>query len=226
MNENKNNFRGMLLLSAVVLLLALAVTAWAWAEIPTDVQIPVHWNAQGEVDRYGSKAAGLLMGPGMLLFLTVLLAFVPRMEPRLKNLQQSQKAYKAVWAALLIFMAILHLITVRAALGYAVDMTAVMGYLMGVLFMAIGNFLGKIRSNFMFGIRTPWTLSSDLAWNKTHRLGGWLFFIVGALVFVSGFFHSGPLTFGLLLVGLLGSVVFLYGYSYWVWKQDGADGVR
>ena len=48
--------------------------------------------------------------------------------------------------------------------------------------------MGQIRSNFMMGIRTPWTLSSDLAWEKTHRLGGWLFMVAGALMIVGSWF--------------------------------------
>jgi uncharacterized membrane protein len=99
-------------------------------------------------------------------------------------------------------------------------MSAAMAFLLGILFMAIGNYLGKVRSNFMFGIRTAWTLSSEISWNKTHRLGGWLFFITGLLVFLSGLWRNGELTFGLLFAGTLSSVILLFGYSYWVWKSD------
>jgi uncharacterized membrane protein len=42
----------------------------------------------------------------------------------------------------------------------------------------IGNVLGKLRSNFFVGIRTPWTLSSEHVWDQTHRWAGRLF--VGA----------------------------------------------
>ncbi len=220
MNESKLDFKRMLLFSTVILLFALALTVWAWPQIPPDAQIPIHWNAQGVADNYGSKTVGLLMGPGTLLLLTVMLGLVPHIEPRLQNLQQSKKAYTAVWIILLLFMAVLHWITVRSALGYAVDLPASMGYLIGVLFMVIGNYLGKIRSNFMFGIRTPWTLSSDKAWNKTHRLGGWLFFTAGLLIFLSGFLHNGTFTFGLMMVTIFGIIAILFGYSWWVWRQD------
>ena len=150
----------------------------------------------------------------------MLLIFIPRIEPRLENLRQSQKAYKTLWAGILIFMAMIHLITVLAALGYAFSMPMMMAFLLGVLFMAIGNYMGKIRSNFMFGIRTPWTLSSEDAWNKTHRLGGWLFFLIGAALFLSGFTQQGKLIFGLLVSSLFFVVIFLYGYSYWVWREE------
>ena len=142
------------------------------------------------------------------------------MEPRKANLAQSQKAYKAVWGVIIIFMAILHSITILATLDYGVNISTIMAFLLGILFIGIGNYLGKVRSNFMFGIRTPWTLASKISWNKTHRLGGWLFFVVGLLVFLSGFLHNGDLTFGLLFAGLFSSVILLFGYSYRIWKQD------
>ena len=220
MTKNNFNYKGILSFSGVVFLLAVLVTIFSWAKIPNNAQIPFHWNINGEVDNYANKTLGLLIGPGMIIFITLLLAIVPRFEPRLENLQQSQKAYEAVWRGVLIMLFALHLVSIYAALGNEENMPMLMAFLMGVLFMAIGNYLGKIRSNFMFGIRTPWTLSSEIAWNKTHRLGGLLFVATGLITFLSGFFRSGRLTFGLLFGGLFLSLPVLFGYSYWIWKHD------
>jgi uncharacterized membrane protein len=213
-------YKGTLIFSGVIFLFTLALTIWAWGQIPADAQIPFHWNIKGEADNYASKAVGLMVGPIAVIFLTLLLIFIPRMEPRKENLDQSQKAFQTVIGGILLFLAGLHLITILAVLGYKANIVTMMAFLLGALFMAIGNYLGKIRSNFMFGIRTPWTLSSEISWNKTHRLGGWLFLLIGLLVFLSGFIHNAELTFGLLFGGLFGSIILLFGYSYWVWKGD------
>lgn len=218
--KNKYNYKNMFIFSGAIFLIAVGVTIFAWTKVPADAQIPIHWNAQGEIDNYGSKTLGLLMGPGLIFFLSILLAFIPRIEPRIENLQQSQKAYKVVWAFIVLFMLGLHLITTSAALGKSINMATMMSFAMGILFMAIGNYMGKIRSNFMFGIRTPWALSSEESWNKTHRLGGRLFFLIGLLVFVSAFFQRGDLSFGLLIGGVFIILIVTYAYSYWVWKQD------
>mgnify|MGYP002640019800 CR=1 FL=1 len=220
MMKNKYDYKGILAFSAAIFLVAVAVTVFAWGKVPADAQIPIHWNAQGEVDNYGSKAFGLLMGPGLIFFLSLLLAFIPRMEPRIENLQQSQKAYKVVWVFVVLLMLVLHLITTTAALGKIINIAIMMSFAIGILFMAIGNYLGKIRSNFMFGIRTPWALSSEVSWNKTHRLGGRLFFLIGLLVFLSAFLKNGELSFGLLIGGAFVILILTYAYSYWVWKQD------
>lgn len=88
-----------------------------------------------------------------------------------------------------------------------------------LLAMLMENYLGKVRSNFFFGIRTPWTLSSELSWGKTHRLGGRLFVFLG-LVLAVGTMVKGPGILPLLAPALLTLVVALAGYSYLVWRND------
>ena len=217
--ENKYDNKNILIFSGAMFLFTILLTIWAWGKVASHAQIPIHWNIQGEVDSYGSKTVGLLVGPATVFFLTLLLAYVPRMEPRKGNILQSQKAYKTVIGGILIFAAGLHLITILTVLGYDVNITSTMAFLLGALFMVICNYLGKVRSNFMFGIRTPWTLSSEASWNKTHRLGGWLFFITGLLVFLSGFFSGSGWLFVTLLGGFFLAIILLFGYSYWIWKQ-------
>ncbi len=218
--KNKNDYKKILIFSGMVFLFTLALTIWAWSKIPADAQIPFHWNVQGEVDRYANKTVGLLVGPFTVLFLTMLLLFIPRMEPRKENFAQSQKAYKIIIGGVLLFVAGLHLVTVLVALGHDIDISSAMAFGLGIFFMIIGNYLGKIRSNFMLGIRTPWTLSSETSWNKTHRLGGWLFLLTGLFVFLSGFLHNAELTFGLLFGMVFISIILLFAYSYWIWKGD------
>ena len=220
MKENKYDYKNILIFSGVIFFFTIALTIFAWGKIPNDTQVPVHWNIQGEVDRYGSKTTGLLTGPGTVLFLTLLLTYVPRMDPRKGNIMQSQKPYKTLIVGILIFVAGLHLITILTVLGYELNMITMMAFLMGVLFMVIGNYLGKVRSNFMFGIRTPWTLSSEESWNKTHRLGGWVFFVTGLLILLNGIFNGSGWVFVTLLGGFFLAILFLFGYSYWVWKKD------
>ena len=218
--KNKNDYKSILIFSGVIFFFTLLLTIWAWGKIPADTQVPIHWNIKGEVDRYGSKTVGLLVGPITVFFLTMLLLFIPRMEPRQENFAQSQKAFKIIIGGVLLFVAGLHIFTILTTLGYDIDISSTMAFGLGILFMAIGNYLGKIRSNFMLGIRTPWTLSSEKSWNKTHRLGGWLFFFTGFFVFSSGFFHNAEVTFALLFGGLFGSIALLFGYSYWIWRED------
>ncbi|MCA9966133.1 MAG: SdpI family protein [Anaerolineales bacterium] len=214
------NLRKLLGLTAVTLLLMLLISAWAWGQIPADAQLPVHWNAAGEVDRYGGKVEGLLLSPIITAGLMVLVAFITRLEPRRGNFLQSEKAFTMFWYVLLLFFLMLHVTTTGIALGYNIPLPLVIGVGIGLMFIVLGNFMGKIRSTYTFGIRTPWTLDSDLSWNKTHRLGGKLFMATGVLVLLTAVLGSSILMFWVLMGGILITVGVSMVYSYIVWKND------
>jgi uncharacterized membrane protein len=114
-------------------------------------------------------------------------------------------------------------VAVAAALGSELDMTLVIFVATGALFIVIGNYLPKARSNYMMGIRTPWTLTSDLSWDRTHRAGGRLFVIEGLAIILLGLLKPAPeVMFTVLLGGIVAMLVFTFAYSYRVWKADPA----
>ena len=98
-------------------------------------------------------------------------------------------------------------------------MSAAMLPMIGLLFFFIGYMLKKAKRNFFIGIRTPWTLSSDTVWNKTHQLGSALFMLSGAFAIIGGFF-GGMLAFWLMFVPLMGSTLFLVVYSYILYRNE------
>jgi len=51
-----------------------------------------------------------------------------------------------------------------------------------VLFYYLGILMQHSRRNWFVGIRTPWTLSSDVVWEKTHKRGGLVFKACAVLV--------------------------------------------
>lgn len=214
------NLGKLLGLTAVIAIIMFLVSAWAWQQIPAGAEVPVHWNAQGEVDGYGSKFEGLLLMPIIMVGAMGLVALVTFIEPRRRNLLQSGKAFGAFWVALSLFFLFLHTSMVLVTLGYNVPINVVISIGVGALFIVIGNFLGKIRSTYTFGIRTPWTLDSDLAWNKTHRLGGKLFMLAGILILLSGIFLSGISFVAVMMVCIFGTVIVATVYSYFVWRND------
>lgn len=223
MNEKNEltvqDLKGILFYSAILIALMFGISAWAWGQIPAGELVPTHWGIDGQPDAYGSKTMGLLSLPGIAVLIVVLLALVPRLDPRRRNLAQSQKAYTAVWASILTFMALLHIGMVLETLGRQGIVGILIPIATGILFIIIGNYLSKVRSTFTFGIRTPWTLTSEESWRKTHRLGGRLFMLLGALIALSAFFGMMFFTF-LLIISSVGLIIFLFGYSYIVWKQD------
>ncbi len=193
---------------------AAAVT---WPTAPE--QVPVHWNIAGQVDRYGGKVEGLLGIPLLTLALYVLLLALPRFDPGRRNYARFAGAYAVIRLGLVVVMAILQATILLWVRGTQVDVAAVVGSTIGVLLLMLGGVMGKIRPNWFVGIRTPWTLSSKRAWIKTHRLGGWLFILMGIATILAGWTRS-EWTFGVMLAVLLLGSAWLVVYSYLVWRSD------
>lgn len=210
----------MLLVSCAIILVMFAISAYAWTQTPAGDSVCTHWNAAGECDGRGSKFVGILLMPILTAGMAGLFALIPRIEPRAANLAQSSKAYAVVWIALLLYFLALHAILMLDILGYNARMDTAMPVLVGLMFVLIGGSLGHIRSNYFLGIRTPWTLSSDLAWEKTHKLGGKLFVILGLVFMVTPLAMRGEAWVGLLIGAILALVLVLFIYSYVVWKSD------
>jgi uncharacterized membrane protein len=156
--------------------------------------------------------------------MVAVLAFIPRLEPRKQNLLASAGPYHTLWIALIAFLGVMHLVLVLATIGIGVNVALVALTAVGLLFMVIGSQLGQTRSNHFMGIRTPWTLSSELAWEKTHLLGGKLFFALGALFIVSGLIGNEVLAIVILVAAVPATVIALLIYSYRVWQQDPSHG--
>jgi immunity protein, SdpI family len=205
-------------LPQLVVVAGLFMTAaLSWSHAPD--RIPVHWNVAGEVDRYGGKFEGLLLVPLMALGLYLLLLFLPRLDPGYVNYQKFATPYLVIRWSLLVFLSVIYGATLMSAFGRPVDIGAIVPCAVGLLFIVLGNFMGKIRPNWFVGVRTPWTLSSKLSWAKTHRLAGRLFVVMGLLFFVLAFVHKTWLVATLISV-MVGCVVWMVVYSYLIWRND------
>lgn len=201
-----------------LLVAAMFVTAGAvWTSVPEPM--PVHWNLHGEVDGYGSRFTGLLLLPSIALGMYLLLLVIPRLDPGRANYPSFATAYNVIRVSLLLFMAAIYGGIIAAALGYRIDVAAFVGVAVGVLFMVLGNFMGKIRPNWFVGVRTPWTLSSKRSWTKTHRLAGWLFMALGLAMAACGLV-AAPWIW--IATGILATVavVWIVVYSYLVYRSD------
>jgi uncharacterized membrane protein len=194
-----------------------AVAAWAWPQVPD--RIPIHWNVRGEADGFGGKFAGLLLMPLIIFGIYLLTAVLPLIDPGRRNYQNFATAYNAIRLAILLFMSAIYAVSLLAAFGRHVNMTTVVAPGMAVLFLVIGNFMGKIRPNWFVGVRTPWTLSSKLSWDKTHRLAGWLFVFMGALFVPLAFWPTVPMILAIVTIDVL-CAIWIIAYSYVVYRHD------
>ena len=196
---------------------ALAASAVVYPDLPE--RVPTHWNLKGEVDGWSPRAWGAWLMPVVIAFVWALMRWLPAIDPRRRNYEKFGGTFEGIMLSVMVFMLILHGITLAAALGYPVAMERVAPAATGLLFIVIGNLLPRARSNWFVGIRTPWTLSSDRVWEKTHRVGGRLFVLGGILISLSALLGASWGHWFLLAVISVCSVGAVI-YSYVEWRKE------
>lgn len=148
-------------------------------------QVPIHWNMQGEVDNYSSKLFNAILLPGMIIFLYSLLSVLPKIDPKKENVKKFGSSYYIIMLATMLLFIVIQIITILVALGYDIDMPVIISILVGILLVITGNYLQRARQNFFMGVRTPWTLSNEKVWDRTHRLSSKVFVLAGIIMIVS-----------------------------------------
>ncbi len=186
-------------------------------------ELPTHWNIRGEVDGWTGKNLAVVLLPGIGLAIGLLLAFLPKVDPRRANFPLHEDAWWLIANTLLLFLAGVQLFVIGSGLGWAVSMERVIGVGVGGLMVVMGNYLTRVRQNWFLGIRTPWTLSSEKSWRETHRLGGWLF-VAGGLFILGATLVTSRLAPWAVLVGVGVPAVVSLVYSYLVWRNDPESG--
>lgn len=182
-------------------------------------RVPVHWGLHGQVDRYGSRLEGIAVMPLLMVACWLLLRFLPRIDPRRLNYEKFRDTYDLFVNSLMALFVVMQGVLLATALGHPVAMHRVAPAIVGVLFIILGNALPRARPNWWFGIRTPWTLSNDRVWMRTHRVGGYLMVGAGILMLLAAVVAS-PWT---LMVGFAAVLAAGFGslaYSYYAWKQE------
>ncbi len=199
-----------LLCVAVPVLLA----AWLWPELPDPM--PSHWNAAGDVDGTLPKFWGVAVTPLVAVGVWLLFRLIPLISPKGFRTDEFPDVLQVFLLASVAFTSLVGVLVILAAIGIDVRMNQVILAAMGLLFMVIGNFLGKVRKNFFIGIRTPWTLASDEVWGRTHRLAARLFVLGGAVMLVGGLLKLPPMW---LVAVILLSAFYPVLYSFLLYRR-------
>ena len=201
-------------LCLIFIAITIAVAAYLYPSLPDE--IPTHWNLEGEVDDYTPKPWGVLIMPLAAVFVFLIMKLIPVISPRGFRTDQFTGVVNIFTVTLVGFMSAVALLVLLAASGRNVHVNEMIFAGMGVLFIVLGNYLGKVRKNFFIGIRTPWTLASDEVWSRTHRLGGWVFVLIGFFMFLNAFtrFPEGWLIGSIVVVALVPVV-----YSYVLYRK-------
>jgi uncharacterized membrane protein len=204
----------------ILIELQMVVSLVLMSRVPATV--PIHWNIHGQPDGYGPGWIALAGIPVTCIFLGLLMLVLPLIGPFRRNMERSTLAYGRILISVFAFLTVLHTSVLLMAVGAAVPLNRVMLVGLGVMLALIGNWLGKVRRNFWMGIRTPWTLKSDVVWERTHRVAAKVFFAGGLIGALVALIVSNWITVIGFIAGMLAIAVWSIGYSWWVYHH-GSD---
>ena len=176
-----------------------------------------HWGAQGEVNGYASRFVGLFLMPLISVFIFLLLMAVPKIDPFKKNIEKFKNYYEGFILFIILFLFYIYALSLAWNLDYRFNMTTMMTPALGLLFYYTGALTENAKRNWFIGIKTPWTLSSDIVWAKTHKLGGKMFKASGIIALSGIFFPKYAIWF--ILVPALFTAVYTFVYSYVEYKK-------
>ena len=206
--------------TATIFLLVLAsflVSAAAYNYLPSEMI--THWGASGEPNGYMPKEVALLFVPVLGAIITTVLFFVPRLDPLKKNIEKFKAQYELFIVSFAAFFLYIHIITIVINMGWSIDLMQAMSIGFAALFYSLGALVGAAKRNYFIGIRTPWTLSNDKVWDKTHKLGGKLFKVCAIISLFGAAFSE--VAFLITIGAIIITAIFLVCYSYFEYRKLG-----
>ena len=212
-------------ISVLIVVAAFTISAVVYPRLPAT--IPTHWDFSGRPNGWSSRFWGAWLIPIFLLGMWALVRILPRIDPRGSNYAKFGGAFEAIIDAIMLFLLALHIVALRSALGHPMQMQRILPIAVGVLLVVIGNLLPRARPNWFVGIRTPWTLSSDRVWEKTHRFGGRVFVAGGLVITIASLLWvSGAHIVLVAVMTLVAFSVVIYSYLEWKREQPAVSAVK
>lgn len=200
---------------------AFLITVLVYSKLPD--KLPMHWNMAGEIDGYGAKSFVAFMSLGLMIFMWGFMKALPKIDPRKDNYLKFEKSYDVIISALITLFFIVHIIILVSGLGYKIAVDKILLIVMGLMLIILGNYMPKMKSNFFCGIKTPWTLSSEVSWKKTHRLGGKLSVAAGFIILLSSLVLKGSLLVAVFITVTLVATMVPVIASYFYAQNDSVN---
>ncbi|WP_054943428.1 SdpI family protein [Paenibacillus ihuae] len=196
--------------------LALGYALINYSKLPA--QLPSQFSITGEVNSYWPKGSIIALGAFMGLIFPIAMQFIRRIDPKRENYSKFENAYKMIRLAVGILFDAVLVLSVAKGLNENLAAGKIAIAAIGVLFIALGNYMPQIKDNYFTGIRTPWTLASPEVWRKTHRFSGYMWTIGGMLIAL-GAFMPKSLSISLIITALLIATIIPYVYSWLIARQ-------
>jgi uncharacterized membrane protein len=203
-----------------VLALFGILTATYYPALPEN--IPTHFNMEGKPDQYQEKLTAVSLIFGLLVALYALLTFLPRIDPFWKRIQPKYNLLLLLRDFVLMLMVFVYVLTLVASREGKLRLD-LMGIGLGFFFVLMGNYLPRLPRNWFFGIRVPWTLSSEVVWRRTHIVGGRWFVGAGFVMIILSLLKvNQPVALG---IPLLPTVIYTgFIYPFFLYRKLQREG--
>jgi len=203
------------IISLLIIMISFIIGISFYSLLPD--KVASHWNARGEVDGYMSKFGGLFLMPVISLVLLLLFIIIPKIDPLKHNIEKFRKYFDGFIVLMMLFLFYLYILTILWNIGVRFNFVHLLVPIFSIFFYYCGILIQKAQRNWFIGIRTPWTLSNEQVWNKTHKIGGILFKIAGIISLIGILLPEYALFFVICPVIL--ASLFPVIYSYFAYQK-------
>ncbi len=190
-----NNFKRELIILAILFVVMCAVSGYFLIQMEKAgvEKVPIHWNIHNEPDNFAPPLIAALIGPATILLMMIATWSLARK----KYSGPEKRSVKFIILLVASAMVFFNWVALKAASGYGsgegFDISLV-HVALGLVFVLIGNQLGKLPQSHWVGIRIPATLNNEEVWNRVHRKSGRLMVISGLFVLIAAFFGQNNWT--------------------------------
>lgn len=198
----------------LLILLGFIMGIYFYPSLPD--KMPIHWDIHGQVNGYRSKLFGAFFNPLMGLGIYLLFVALPYIDPKRKNYENFATTYQLFKYVTVIFLFGIHTCTLLNATGVNINIPLFIQISISLLFILMGNVMGRIKHNYFVGIRTAWTLANEEVWRKTHRMAAPLWVAGGILNLIIALLGSG--FYGFIAIIIAVSIVPVI-YSYIIYQK-------
>lgn len=198
----------------LLILLGFIMGIYFYPSLPD--KMPIHWDIHGQVNGYRSKLFGAFFNPLMGLGIYLLFVALPYIDPKRKNYENFATTYQLFKYVTVIFLFGIHTCTLLNATGVNINISLFIQISISLLFILMGNVMGRIKHNYFVGIRTAWTLANEEVWRKTHRMAAPLWVAGGILNLIIALLGSG--FYGFIAIIIAVSIVPVI-YSYIIYQK-------
>lgn len=194
------------MITVLLCLLPIIAGVLLWDRLPD--QVAVHFDVHNQPDRWASKGFAVFGLPALVAGIELICVGATALDPKKRNI--SDKAMKVVLWMMPALSWITSYVIYAVALGKNTDVGVIVCVLLGLIFIALGNYMPKIKQSYSLGFKLAWTLNDENNWNHTHRFAGFVFVICGVLFIAAGLLKFLWALAVLLFIMVLAPVLYSY----------------